>query len=379
MKKELENWKSFLLQEKCWDGYKQVGMKDKGGKMVPNCVPDDGVNEEVKDKYGTEVEDRSKKSRDKGIAAMKLAEDEQSLLPKVVKALRAEGGAAGMDALKKHTGASKSEIDSVVNSADNIKVHKDGDYILMDSLNEEEDEVKKDACYHKVKANSKKWPSAYASGRLVQCRDKGADNWNVDESIQEKKQASKEKHLGDWFDRKGEKGSKGGWVDCNAPDGDGGYKECAQGDRKEKPYCRPTPSACKEEPKKESIEMRISKQRLNEIIKETIEESIYYHIADATYDDGTLAEDIEFWDDVLEEAEYQGRKVTLNKPMKGDVKKSKVYVKNEKGNVVKVNFGDPNMKIRKSNPEARKSFRARHKCDQKKPKTSPGYWSCKAW
>ena len=72
--------------------------------------------------------------------------------------------------------------------------------------------------------------------------------------IQEKKQASSEKNLGDWFDRKGEKGSKGGWVDCNAPDGDGGYKECAQGNREKKPYCRPTPSACKSEPKKnESI------------------------------------------------------------------------------------------------------------------------------
>ena len=68
----------------------------------------------------------------------------------------------------------------------------------------------------------------------------------------EKKQASSEKNLGDWFDRKGEKGSKGGWVDCNAPDGKGGYKECAQGKRKKKPYCRPTPSACKDEPKKKS-------------------------------------------------------------------------------------------------------------------------------
>ena len=68
----------------------------------------------------------------------------------------------------------------------------------------------------------------------------------------EKKQASSEKNLGDWFDRKGEKGSKGGWVDCNAPDGKGGYKECAQGKRKKKPYCRPTPSACKDEPKKKN-------------------------------------------------------------------------------------------------------------------------------
>tara|TARA_R100000234_G_C4970277_1_gene165885 strand:- start:276 stop:854 length:579 start_codon:yes stop_codon:yes gene_type:complete len=105
----------------------------------------------------------------------------------------------------------------------------------------------------------------------------------------------------------------------------------------------------------------------------------YYHLSDATYDDGTIAEDVEFWDDVLEEAEYQGRKVTLNKPMKGDVKKSKVYVKNAKGNVVKVNFGDPNMRIKKSNPARRKSFRARHNCDNPGPKWKARYWSCKAW
>ena len=83
--------------------------------------------------------------------------------------------------------------------------------------------------------------------------------------------------------------------------------------------------------------------------------------------------------EVIEEAEYQGRKVTLNKPTQGDVKKFKVYVKNEKGNVVKVNFGDPNMRIRKSNPKARKSFRARHKCDNPGPKWKARYWSCKKW
>ena len=105
----------------------------------------------------------------------------------------------------------------------------------------------------------------------------------------------------------------------------------------------------------------------------------YYHITDATYDDGTVAEGIEFWDDVLEEAEYQGRKVTLNKPMRGDVKKSKVYVKNAKGNVVKVNFGDKKMKIKKSNPKRRKSFRARHNCKNPGPKWKARYWSCKAW
>jgi hypothetical protein len=92
----------------------------------------------------------------------------------------------------------------------------------------------------------------------------------------------------------------------------------------------------------------------------------------------------------LFEAEYQGRKVKLNKPMRGDVKKFKVYVNNEKGNVIKVNFGhggtrsakskgEKTMKIRKSNPKARKSFRARHNCDNPGPKTKARYWSCKAW
>lgn len=80
-------------------------------------------------------------------------------------------------------------------------------------------------------------------------------------------------------------------------------------------------------------------------------------------------------------AEYQGKKVTLNKPFKtpGESKKSAVYVKNEKGNVIKVRFGDPNMKIRKNEPGRRKSFRARHNCDNPGPKTKARYWSCKAW
>jgi len=81
----------------------------------------------------------------------------------------------------------------------------------------------------------------------------------------------------------------------------------------------------------------------------------------------------------LLEAEYQGRKVPLGKPMRGDVKKFKVYVKNPKGNVVKVNFGDPNMRIKKSNPARRKSFRARHNCANPGPRHKARYWSCRKW
>lgn len=81
----------------------------------------------------------------------------------------------------------------------------------------------------------------------------------------------------------------------------------------------------------------------------------------------------------ISEAEYQGRKVTLNKPMAGDVKKSKVFVKNAAGRVVKVNFGDKNLSIKKHIPARRRSFRARHNCDNPGPKTKARYWSCRAW
>jgi hypothetical protein len=83
----------------------------------------------------------------------------------------------------------------------------------------------------------------------------------------------------------------------------------------------------------------------------------------------------------LEEAEYQGRKVSLGKPFltPGGPKKRSVYVKNAKGNVVKVNFGDPNMRIKKHIPARRKSYRARHHCQTPGPRWKANYWSCRAW
>jgi hypothetical protein len=91
----------------------------------------------------------------------------------------------------------------------------------------------------------------------------------------------------------------------------------------------------------------------------------------------------ELWyneDEQLDEAEYHGHKVPLGKPMQGDVKKFKVYVKDPStGNIKKVNFGDPNMRIKKSNPARRKSFRARHNCANPGPRTKARYWSCRKW
>ena len=89
---------------------------------------------------------------------------------------------------------------------------------------------------------------------------------------------------------------------------------------------------------------------------------------------------LETVDDDMDEAKYHGREVPLGKPMKGDVKKSKVYVRDPStGNIKKVNFGDPNMRIKKTSPARRRSFRARHNCANPGPRTKARYWSCRAW
>ena len=96
-----------------------------------------------------------------------------------------------------------------------------------------------------------------------------------------------------------------------------------------------------------------------------------------------ICEDCDLYDDlVITEAEYQGKKVKLNDRFRlpsGSNSKFGVYVKNEKGNVVKVTFGDPNMEIKRDDPARRKNFRARHNCDNPGPKTKARYWSCYQW
>ncbi len=89
----------------------------------------------------------------------------------------------------------------------------------------------------------------------------------------------------------------------------------------------------------------------------------------------------DLYDHTIEEAEYKGRKVKLNDPMRSNDGKKKfyVYVKNEKGNVIKLGFGDPNMEIKRDDPARRASFRARHRCDDPGPKWKARYWSCYQW
>ena len=132
--------------------------------------------------------------------------------------------------------------------------------------------------------------------------------------------------------------------------------------------------------KKDGTKMK-GDTRVNNCVKEYVVEN--YH---------DIKEFIEFireYKPDVNEAEYRGKKVKLGKPTRGDVKKFKVYVKNPKGNVVKVNFGhggtsakkagQKTMRIRKNNPKARKSFRARHNCKSPGPRHKARYWSCRNW
>ena len=184
---------------------------------------------------------------------------------------------------------------------------------------------KKDACYHKVKARYDVWPSAYASGALVKCRKVGAKNW--------------------------------------------GNKSKKEGVNENQCLCE----ACWKGYTQKGMKTMFGKKYPNCVKKESY---------DIWNEDGSFG----YTMTGLVEAEYQGRKVKLGKPMQGDVKKFKVYVKNDKGNVVKVNFGHggssakgKTMRIRKSNPDARRNFRARHNCDTPGPRHKARYWSCKKW
>lgn len=134
--------------------------------------------------------------------------------------------------------------------------------------------------------------------------------------------------------------------------------------------------------------VKLTESDLVRIIKMVSEEMRQESESRIIYEDsyGSVEETDFIITDLLTEAEYQGRKVQLGKIMQGDVKKFKVYVKNDKGNVVKVNFGfggksahGKRMVIKKNNPARRKSFRARHNCDNPGPRWKARYWACRTW
>ena len=220
-----------------------------------------------------------------------------------------------------------------------------------------------------------------------------------------------------WFKEK--------WVDVSKKV-DGKHPPCGRkdADGKSYPKCRPSKKISKETPKiassynkKEKKNMTSQKRRAEKKdpkigkgnkptmthFDETIKKRKIIQISEAQFqrlfefndenivliyedEDGSVQNTNFELSNILNEAEYQGRKVQLGKIMQGDIKKFKVYVKNDKGKVVKVNFGfggksahGKRMVIKKNNPERRKSFRARMNCDNPGPRWKPRYWACRTW
>jgi hypothetical protein len=194
-----------------------------------------------------------------------------------------------------------------------------------------------------------------------------------------------------WFKEK--------WVDVSKKV-DGKHPPCGRkdADGKSYPKCRPSKKISKETPM--SNPLRYKKiDRLNENMQKRtiiqISESQFERLFEFNEEtpvliyedhDGSVQNTNFEFNGLLNEAEYQGKKVQLGKIMQGDIKKFKVYVKNDKGKVVKVNFGfggksakGKRMVIKKNNPERRKSFRARMNCDNPGPRWKPRYWACKSW
>ena len=275
---------SVELDEKCWDTHKQVGMKKKGDKMVPNCVP---KNEESEDKV---------------------------VCP---------------------------------------KCKGDG----CDHCN--------DTGYHdKVNAShcmSEDWFTKLMNKYLIKPRTYKYAKEVLRQVLDRKKKEGKLNHSVEYYAQQIAKQYKG--VDARdlakMVAEEGGAGEWGT-DKLKKKYEKDTPSQ-----KSESACCEDCK----ECHDHTLEESEYRGC-----DEELIEEEV-----TILEADGQKRKVTLNKPVRGGSKKFYVYVKNDKGNVVKVSFGDPNMEIKRDDPERRKAFRARHNCDNPGPKWKARYWSCRNW
>jgi hypothetical protein len=306
------------IEEACWDTHKQVGMKKKGDKMVPNCVPKESVE---------------------------LEEDSR------------------LDNKAYHKGVSDKTAQARVSH-----------WKKMDKLSDRDPRAYKPApgdatAETKPSKHTQKYHAMYGEGVVVE-----------EESVViEEGYVSLAQQRAVWATRKdGGKGhpdnKKKTKSEETEPPFDGPYTK-VKGDVTDKSGAKHTAMSTVKHLAKLALQKQQAKKKLKEESCDDCYEEIIedFEVGGEEY----LDEGIE---EIYEEIEYQGRKVTLNKPFAGDGKKKRyVYVKNEKGNVVKVGFGDPNMEIRRDDPERRSNFRARHNCDNPGPKWKARYWSCKYW
>ena len=318
----------------------------KKGKATTRCLPRAKANRLSKKERAKTARKKARGSR-KGKQFVKntkkakvklkkeITMENKDLLKKIKKAiektLSKEGGASGLKPLKKAVAKKDKpkgfELDRTLDKMKNVKQHRDGDYILtpLEEIKEgifeivTEELCKKGKAYIAKRKRAGEKSSAYLSGRAVK--------------------VCKGQMKGEAMDPVGKEDD-----DIN---NDG---------------------------KVDKTDDYLLNRR--KAISKNIEEYDVVNEEDIKNFTEFMREN---YLNTLEEAEYKGRKVKLGKPMRGDVKKFKVYVKNPKGNVVKVNFGQKGMNIKKNNPKRRKAFRARHNCDNPGPRHKARYWSCRKW
>lgn len=375
-------------KDPCWDSYKQIGMKTKGGRKVPNCVPKEGVAE--------------------GAPNFDREWDEAIRYPEFVKL----GKEAWIELVSK--GKSVTVTRKNVNKINNTDAADPESFKLLDP-------EKQKRALAQLDTGDVEMPivARYSDGYLEliggntrltaqMAKDGQAEVWlfNVPEELTQgvaegfsdivkgvkRKVAGKTdpKEVEHTYGRIARSAIKHKTPDQAEKDIER-YKKVAkvvnkegvaEGERKLGPAPgQATPTAA-ERKKSRDYQFTTAAKKARDAQDKKGVAGKGSQLEETYHDDDEFFEAygvMEYNDEMINEAKYQGRTVALNKPMQGDVKKFKVYVKNPNGNVVKVNFGQKGAKIKKNNPGRRKNFRARHNCDNPGPKTGARYWSCRKW
>ena len=347
-KKGAKNWGTKSegfeeVDEACWKGYHKDGMKTMFGKKYPNCVKNESEqqseSEELDEKWSNKYKRSIDCSHPKGFSQKAHCQGRKKTEESIMK----------KDELKNLI---KEIVAEVINEKEDF-----GDQLTRELRNAIKTKNAEKAVYYKQALSS---PTVALAGFDKQFKGSWAyDQWlkkNADAIAAQEQEFKRFAYMGETAN-------------------DGEMEEVWNEQSQMQDECWECYEAAMQEGMDEAWEECYRKTNWDMVPEgdeHTCEGDEFYECyGDMNAD---LAEN-------LTEAEYRGRKVKLGKPMRGDVKKFKVFVRNPKtGKVKKVNFGDPNMRIKKSNPKRRKSFRARHHCDTNPgPRTKARYWSCRAW
>jgi hypothetical protein len=401
--------KSFTNEEAtdnpCWDGYEMVGMKMKDGKEVPNCVPknESVVTEDKIDVLRNYVQKINKKYKvnvsshpvTKGEIEIILGNDPDSDYNTIEKMVSKLG-------IKKYSIFNESVNEGSVKNSEILDV--------IDSIQNLIKNLKNDSSKKNPKLFTAASPLVKELHKLLESVTEETKRDYKDEYKKFQSSDKSKKYRAELNKYNRDKGTYGNGDGKDASHKSGkivGFEaESTNRGRAEKSRLKKESSESDADMAVDQLQSSVehaqqlldklnSRSNLEPWVQSLITKAEDYLniVNNADGGDDSIEEyDVENYQDVkefvqfmkeytpsLNEAEYQGRAVKLGKIMQGDVKKFKVYVNNDKGNVVKVNFGQKGMVIKKDNPAARKSFRARMNCDEPGPRWKANYWSCRKW